>query len=116
MMDMGNDLQIPLSAFNCERLMADFHPRKNYITHGRNLKYWMALGCRVTAVHRSVAFTESNWLKPLIDFNTAKRQSAQTQVEKDFWKLASNSVFEKYIENKRSRVNIRIICDRGRAL
>jgi hypothetical protein len=37
-------------------------------------------------------------------------------VEKDFWKLASNSVFGKYIENKRSRVNIRIICDRERAL
>lgn len=116
MRDLAEELQIPISTYNCERLMADFHPRKNYITHGCNLRYWIELGCRVTVIHRAVRFTQSAWLKPLIDFNTAKRQAAQTQVEKDFWKLASNAIFGKFVENKRARVNVRIICDRKRAL
>jgi len=73
MADLAEDLDLGSATFSTERLIADFHDRKNYICHYRALKQWMKVGCLVTAVHRSVKFSQSAWLKPFIDFNTAKR-------------------------------------------
>jgi hypothetical protein len=50
-------------------------------------------------------FDQEAWLKPFIDFNTAKRQRATTDFEKDFFKLLSNSVYGKSMENLRKRID-----------
>ena len=49
------------------------------------------------------------WLKPYIDFNTCKRQSATTDFKKAFHKLLNNACFGKTMESVRNRVNIVLV-------
>ena len=39
-----------------EKLICHFKPRKNYVLHHRNLRQYLEMGMRITAVHRGVSF------------------------------------------------------------
>ena len=92
-----------------EKLILDFIDKKDYIIHYKNLiqYYKLGAGFRIKDV---IQFEQSNWLKPYIDFNTEQRTLAANDFEKDFFKLANNSVFGKTMENVRNYKDIKI-CD-----
>jgi hypothetical protein len=92
-----------------EKLIPNLRNKKNYILHYRNLKLYLDLGMKLTAVHRVLEFDQSPWMKPFIDFNTAKRIEAMTEFARSFFKLVNNSCFGKTIENLRKRVNVKLI-------
>ena len=48
-------------------------------------------------------------MKEFIDINAEARKVAKNDFEKDFYKLASNSVFGKTMENLRNRVNVEFL-------
>ena len=98
-----------------EKLICHFKPRKNYVVHYRNLRQYLEMGMRITAVHRGISFYQSSWMEPYIRKNTELRKTAANSFEKDFFKLMNNSVFGKTIENIRKRQNIFIIDDRKKA-
>ena len=87
-----------------------------YIVHFKTLKLYEKLGLKVTKVHRGIKFYESPWLKPYIYLNTELRAEAKNNFEKDFFKLMNNSVFGKTMENIDNRVNIRLVCDKLKAI
>ena len=78
-----------------EKLICHFKPRRNYVVHYRNLRQYLELGMRITAVHRGISFYQSSWMEPYIRKNTELRKSASNNFEKDFFKLMNNSVFWK---------------------
>ena len=98
-----------------EKLIGSFKPRKNYVLHYRNLRQYLEMGMRLSAVHRGILFYQSPWMKPYINKNTELRKTAANSFEKDFFKLMNNSVFGKTIENIRKRQNITLVDDREKA-
>ena len=99
-----------------EKLICHFKPRKNYVVHYRNLRQYLEMGMRITAVHRGISFYQSSWMEPYIRKNTELRKTAANNFEKDFFKLMNNSVFGKTIENIRKRQNVKIVDNRKLAL
>ena len=98
-----------------EKLICHFKPRKNYVVHYRNLRQYLEMGMRITAVHRGISFYQSSWMEPYIRKNTELRKTAANNFEKDFFKLMNNSVFGKTIENIRKRQNIHLIDNRKKS-
>ena len=98
-----------------EKLICHFKPRKNYVVHYRNLRQYLEMGMRLTAVHRGISFYQSSWMEPYIRKNTELRKTAANSFEKDFFKLMNNSVFGKTIENIRKRQNIFLVDSRKKA-
>jgi len=66
------------------------------------------MGLKLTKIHRGSSFNEEAWVKPYIDLNTQLRTKATKDFEKDFFKLMSNSVFGKAMENIRNRIDVRL--------
>ena len=50
---------------------------------------------KLTEIHKTLKFKQSDWMKKYIDFNTEKRKNAANDFEKDFLKL---TVYEETME------------------
>lgn len=96
------------------KLIPHLGPRRNYVIHYRNLKQYLSLGMRLMRVHRAVSFRQTEWLKPYIDLNTGKRQTASNAFEKDFYKLMNNSIYGKSCENLRKRRHVELVSEPDR--
>ena len=78
-----------------EKLIPNLMDKEKYVLHYRNLQLYLRLGMKLTKIHRTLEFSQSNWLEKYIAFNTKKRTGAKNPFEKDFLKLATNAVFER---------------------
>ena len=98
-----------MTASKTNKLRQTFHPKRNYVVHFRNLKFYVNNGIKITKVHQVVKFRQSKWLSSYIALNTQKRQEATTKFDQDFYKLISNSTFGKFCESLRNRVSVSFI-------
>ena len=78
----------------CKKLACNFYDKKNYVVHIRSLKQALNHGLILKKVHRVIQFYQEAWLKPYIDTNTEKRKDAKNDLEKDFFKMMNNAVFD----------------------
>ena len=66
-----------------EKLICHFKPRKNYVVHYRNLRQYLEMGMRLTAVYKGISFNQSSWnLTSERILNLEKQQ--QTVLRKTF--------------------------------
>ena len=91
----------------CRKLCPNLQDKKNYYTNIDNLHYYLEKGLILERIHRIIRFDRRAWLKPYIDKNSALRQKASNDFEKDFYKLMNNAFYGKTMENERDRVNIK---------
>lgn len=88
------------------KLVPNLENKTNYITHVRNLQYYLKHGMVLKKIHRAISFKQEAWLKPYIDLNSRKRTQAKNAFEKDYYKLLNNAFYGKTMENVRDRVNV----------
>ena len=84
-----------------EKLVANLHDKTEYVIHIRNLKQALNHGLVLKKVHRVIKFNQNAWLKPYIDMSADLRKKAKKDFEEGLFKLVSNAVFRKTMENVR---------------
>ena len=75
----------------------------------------MRLGLKLKQIHHVLEFNQSQWLKPYVEFNTQKRIEAEKNGDKDgktLYKLMSNAVYSKTMENVRNRIDAKLASDK----
>ena len=90
-----------------EKLLLTLRDKKEYILHCKNLKLYLKLGMKLRKIYRVLEFEQNDFLKPYIELNTELRKKAETEFEKDLWKLLNNSIYGKSIEDKRKHMNVK---------
>lgn len=91
-----------------KKLLLTFGSKKNYVIHYRMLKLVLQHGLVLKKVHRVLQFEQSAWLKSYIELNTKMRSKANNDFEKELYKLMNNAIFDKAMENVKSRVDIKL--------
>lgn len=98
----------PQSNHKNKKLILNLYNKSNYILHYRTLKLVLQNGMRLKKLGRVLKFRQSDWLKPYIILNTNERTKATNEFEKNFFKLMSNAIYGKTLENVRERVDIKL--------
>ncbi len=101
---------------SAKKLTATFNPRKKYLVHGENLKYYLRKGLRLDKIHRIIKFKQSRFIQPFIEKCTRMRSQAATKAEQDLWKLICNSLYGKFIESGEKRMDCRFSRTRAGAV
>lgn len=89
------------------KLILNLNDKKNYVLHYRTLKMVLSRGLKLKGVGKIIKFNQSQWL--YIDLNTKERINAKNEFEKELYKLMSDAIYGKTIENVKNRVNIILI-------
>lgn len=98
-----------------KKLILDLEDKEHYVIHYHMLKIALKNGLKLKKVHNILQFKQSFWLKTYMDLNTKKRTESKNPFEKNLYKLMSNAIYGKCVENVRKRVEIKLVSHwRGR--
>jgi len=107
MSDLWNarcELRSQAESFKPEKkLLMTCRNKKEYVVHLNILKFYINMGMRITSIHKVVWYNQAAIFKDYINDNSAKRQAATSEFEKDLYKLLNNALFGKTMENVRGR-------------
>jgi hypothetical protein len=85
---------------SCKKLIPNLMHKRKYVCHYRILKQCLENGLVLGKVHRLLQFEQESFIRPYIELNTKYRQAAQSDFERDFYKLLNNVIFGKSMENR----------------
>jgi len=94
-----------------DKLISNLMDKKFYVIHYRNLQHCLSHGIRLMHIHRIISFRQEPFMRPFIEYCNQQRQVASTEFESGFYKLMPNTFYGKCTEQKRNRVNLRLITD-----
>ena len=95
-----------------KKLIPNLGDKVEYVTHYENLKYYLSLGMKLVKINRILSFKQRNWLKSYVDFNTKKRQESPDEFNKGLYKLLTNCIYGKRVENQHKKINVKLINDK----
>lgn len=94
-----------------KKLLLNLNDKTNYVLHYRMLKLILSHGLKLKQAHRILKFHQKPWLKSYIMYNTNERTKATNDFEKNFFKLMSNAIYGKTMENVRNHVDVNLITE-----
>ena len=94
-----------------KKLVPNLMDKRHYVLHYRNLQFYVKHGMKLIKVHSIMQFRQTRWIAKFIEYNTEMRKAAKSESEKSLWKLASNSVYGKFLEQLRNRLNVKLVTD-----
>ena len=103
--EIHDDLLFLPERMKIEKFRTSLHDKTEYVIHLRNLKQALVL----RKVPRVIKLNQKALLKSYIDMNTNLRKKAKNNFEKYFFKLMTNAVFGKTMENVRKYRNIKLV-------
>ena len=89
-----------------KKLIPNLGDKTNYVLHYRNFQLCLSFGMKLNKIHKMPKFKYSDWMKKHIDFNAKKRTKVANSFEKICFKLMTNSLYGKAMENLRKRINV----------
>ena len=90
-----------------QKLIPNLRDKHKMVLDGRSLQLFLSLGMKLKKLHRGISFRKEAFMKPFIIHNTKLRTAAKNDFEKDLFKLASNAVYGKTMENVRNRIDMK---------
>ena len=98
-----------------KKLILDLHDKKDYVAHYVYIKKIVELGYKVE-VKQVIPFKQSIWLADYINKNTELRKDGKNEFEKDVFKLMSNAIYGKLMENVLGRLDLKIFKSETKAI
>jgi hypothetical protein len=95
--------------YNANKLVSTLGPKRNYVVHFANLKFYLEMGLTITKIFKVLKFKQSTFLKKYIDYCTMKRQNSNSNFQRNIWKLCANACYGKFIEQVRNRLNCLLV-------
>jgi len=93
------------------KLCSDLGPKKNYVVHYRNLKFYVKHGLKIDNIRRVLKFRQSPFLRDYVMHCTEMRKRATSDVLKNLYKLQINSLYGKTLEGTRNRKQMSLVSD-----
>ena len=94
--------------YSATKLVTNVKDKFKYVTHYRNLQTYLQAGIELIKIHRVIKFRQKRYIKPYIDKCTKKRQETKSHFKKMIFKLFTNSVYGKFIQNNRTHFEVKI--------
>ena len=95
-----------------QKLIPNLRDKEKMVLDGRSLQLFLSLGMKLKKIHRGIKFRKEAFMKPFIEHNTKLRTAAKNDFKKDLFKLGSNAVYGKTMENVRNRIDMKLVNDR----
>lgn len=94
--------------YKSEKLVTDFSTKNNYVVHYRNLQTYLRAGIKLKKIHRAIKFTQKPYLRSFIEKCAKKRAEANSEFLKMLFKLFSNSVYGKFLQDNRKHMEAKV--------
>ena len=72
----GISEELKYKSLNCVKLVNTLSNKKDYVVHGSLLQFYLDQGMKITKINKVVSFTQKDFLKPYVSYNTEKRIEA----------------------------------------
>ena len=95
------------SEFPLQELVQTINQKKNYTVRYITLKF-NCLGTKISHIHRILEFGREKGTEPYIKLRTEMRSRTTNSFQQSFHKLKNNDCYEKILESKCNRVNIKL--------
>ena len=93
-----------------KKLAPNLGNKTNYVVHYKNLQLYLSLGMKLPKIHKVLKFTQSDWMKNYVNFNTENRKNnASSSFGKNNFKLMINIAYGKTIELLQKWIDVRLV-------